>query len=757
MGRVIPLALGVSVMLGWMSVASAAESTSYVLQGNGEQVATEQNAVSTSYALNEGNIGWYQSPAASNSYQIVPPMHTTAAAAASSTTSSVSGDTSGGGRHTGGGYRPRSSSSSSSVASVSSSAPTSGTPATSSPTSSSSSAVSGEPETTTQTEEILGHPAAPERGQSAGMTTTVRFFDGVNALCASRTIDRNLLIALLSLILICLLLLCTLVTPTKPKKKTAKKKKGKAWTTMTVKSIVLSLLLAGLGICSIIFATSAYAAQTVPTKHIYNGRLLNSAGTAITTARSIRFSYWKSADALSGDTTATGAINVGASNYGGWQEVHTVTPNSLGYFSVTLGSGTALPVYANLPASTLLSLFLQVDVKGSSETDTAYEMLDIDSNDSTVDRSGILSVPFASNADTIDEREVGTGSGSIAILGPNGEFAKDVIPGGTNSGSFVIDANNTETSEIALQFGATLGKKLTYDILNSTFKFNANLQVQGNLTVTGLINGINVTQLQSSTGALKAWSGGGLNLNVAYGSYRLNGNITNYGGGQIALTGGATNYVFFGSGGLQKNMSAFPTDESFIPVAEVVTSNSGITSVVDRRALSGDNREQTKAQTFNPSYEKASYQGDGADNVGQLSVTHDNTNLLNFYDWTSTRTSLQDYDILLKVPVTDDFVRWKNTATVNPLTLTYRSTSASTSNNKLDIQVYDTSGIPVTLSGSATGLANTSWTTTQLEFSGSPTWTPGQDMLIRIKPYAKDNYQMHIGALKLMFVELLQE
>lgn len=756
MGRAIHLALGACLMLGCTHAAYAAESTSYILQGNSEQVATEQNAVSTSYALNEGNIGWYQSPATSNSYQIVPPMSTTAAAATSSTSSSVSSESSGGGGRTGGGYRPRSSSSSSVASSVSSSIPSSDTaPVTSS---SSSSLGTREADPTDASNEMIAlHPAAPGREQSTEFTGALRFFDGIDARCVARSVDPNLLIALLSLVVMCLLLLCTLVAPTKPQKKTPKKKRMKTLKHASAKTVILGLLLLGLAVCSIVFATSAYAAQTVPTKHIYNGRLLNSAGTAITTAHSIRFSYWKSADAVSSDTTGTGSINTGATNYAGWQEVHTVTPNSLGYFSVELGSVTSLPSYANLPASTLLSLFLQVDVKASSAADTSYEMLDNDSSDTAIDRSGILSVPFASNADTIDTREIGTGSGSIAILGPNGEFTKDVIPGGTNSGSFVIDANNTETSEIALQFGGTLAKKLTYDIANSTFKFNANLQVQGNLTVTGLINGINITQLQSSTGALKAWSGGGLNLNVAYGSYRLNGNLTNYGGGQIALTGSATNYVFFGSGGLTARTSSFPTDESFIPVAEVTTSAGSIVSVLDRRALSSDNREQTKVVTFNPAYEKASYQGDGADNIGQLSITHDNTNLVNFYNWTSTRTSLQDYDILLKVPVTDDFVRWKNTATANPLTLTYRSTSPSSANNKLDIQVYDTSGIPVTLSGSATGLVSTSWTTTQLEFSGNPTWTPGQDMLIRIKPSSKDSYQMHIGALKLTFVELLQE
>lgn len=521
------------------------------------------------------------------------------------------------------------------------------------------------------------------------------------------------------------------------------------------KHLHLALFLSVLGIGGVLFVSSVSAAQSVPLTHVYNGRLLTSGGTAITTAHSVRFSYWKSADAISGDITGTGAINTGASNFAGWEEVHTVTPNALGYFSVKLGTVTALPTYQNLETSTLIGLFLQVEVKASSGANTAYEILDIDSTDGTIDRSGVLSVPFASNADTIDKREIGTSSGSIAVLGPNGQFEKSAIPGGTNSGSFVLDADNSESANITLQFGTTLAKRLTYDITNSTFKFNTNLRVEGNLTVTGLVNGLNLTQLQSSTGALKAASGGGLNLNVSNGTYRLNGALNTYSGGSIALHASSTNYVFFASGGLLKNTTGFPTDESFIPVAIAVTSPGSITSVLDRRALSTDNREHTVLQTFNPSYEKASYNADGTSNVGQLSVLHDTGSLKNFYHWTSTRTSLQDYDIVLRVPISQDFMRWKTTGGTNPLTLSYRSLTGSALSNKLGIEVYDTAGSAVTLSGSVTGLANTAWTTTQIEFTGNPVWTVGQSMLIKLKPSAKDSFAMQIGELKLTGIELL--
>jgi hypothetical protein len=214
-----------------------------------------------------------------------------------------------------------------------------------------------------------------------------------------------------------------------------------------------------------------------------------------------------------------------------------------------------------------------------------------------------------------------------------------------------------------------------------------------------------------------------------------------------------TRSVFFGSGGLA-HAAVFPSDESFIPVAVVTTSAGSIVSVEDRRTLSSDDREHSKTMTFNPAFEKASYQGDGADNIGQLSISHDNITLSNFYVWTTTKSTLQDYDILLRVPVPEHFVRWRTEAAYNPISLTYRSTSASTSDNKLDIQIMDTNGVPVTLSGSVSNLANTSWTTSQIEFTGNPTWTAGQDMMVKLHLSAKDDYQMHIGSLKLQLIEL---
>lgn len=768
--------LRVSVLLTaalWAGTVSADVSPSYTLINDFPNAATNNGGNSASFTLAEGQQTWNVKPLASSNYQIVLPGGSTASTSSSSSSSSAGGSQSSSSSRPTGSRGDRAGSSASSAYSSSSSSSSSRTSSVAPAHGAASSDASGTASSASPEDNVTHIEDQEGSIETIGRTEQSRFvywssdlycplhtteelsFFGANeAVCklhasAVRMTDAGLRLSLtffwLLLILLCICVgLCAHL---------ASRQTRAALTKAILKTV--GYITHFVAVLLIIFSIAGivHAAQTTPNTHVYNGRLLNSAGTPVTSSTSIRFSYWKSADYIDTDTTGTGTINTGATNYAGWQETHTVTPNASGYFSVTLGSGSVMPDFSTLPTQTLLSLYLQVDVKAAAAADTAYELLDPDSTETTIDRSGVLSVPFAANADMIDQREIGTGSGDIAILDANGQLPVATVPSGTNTSSFTLDADNSESSEIALTFGAALAKTLTYDIADGMFRFNDDVEVDGNLTVTGLINGMNITQFQSSTGALKAFSGGGLNLGVSNGSYRMNGTITTYLGGSIAMPANSTKYVFFGSGGLAY-ADAFPADESFIPVAVVITSPVSILSVQDKRTLSSDDREHTTAVTFNPGFEKASYQADGADNVGQLSVSHDNISLKNFYIWTTTKSTLQDYDILLRIPVPEHFVRWNVSGAANPMSLMYRSTSAAAADNKLDIQIYDTNGVPVSLSGSVSNLAGTSWATTNIEFTGTPTWTVGQDMLMRLKLSAKDAYQMHIGSLKLNFVEL---
>lgn len=400
------------------------------------------------------------------------------------------------------------------------------------------------------------------------------------------------------------------------------------------------------------------ALTTVPLTRVYNGHLFMQNNQPVTGPTKLRFSYWKSPDFVDSDRTGTGAINTNAPMYAFWQEEHFLIPDPNGFFSVRLGSIAPLPDLSGQPLHTLLNLHLQVEVKPGSATDTAYDVLDTDPANPANDRSPILSVPFARNADLIDQHDAGFQFGNIPYLQTGATLPASTIPGGTNMEWFMLDADGSGSASTGLVFGNQLGKTLSYDIGNNRFNFNGDVRIQGNLTVTGTINGIG-GQSGSSTGAL----------------------------------------------------------------------------------------------LYHAEFQNASYKGDGSNNTGQLSVQHDPDLRRNYYQWTSTRPALQDYDIYLRVTVPYDFKGWMSTASTNPISLTYKSLSPSTTNNKLDVNVFDTNGSQVTLSGSSVNLVNTAWTTAQLEFSGSgsPTWTPGQDFLVRFRMYAKDVGAMQLGDFSLKY------
>jgi hypothetical protein len=239
-------------------------------------------------------------------------------------------------------------------------------------------------------------------------------------------------------------------------------------------------------------------------------------------------------------------------------------------------------------------------------------------------------------------------------------------------------------------------------------------------------------------------------VNVAAGSFRLGGAVTDFAGiGNVALADDATNYVFFSSGGLTVNQTGFPADRMNIRLATVSTAGGAVTSLSDKRVYFSDDTEQQTVRTFQPSYEGALYEGDTSDNVGQLKVGLDTLAQRNAYQWVSTRPTLQDYDILLRVTLPEGFIRWDE----HPLSVLYRTETADAADNVVGVSLLDTGGNAVTLSGSAIGLVNTSWSTTALEYEGTPLWTSGGEILLRLHLSARTGGGAYVGTVNLRYIE----
>lgn len=405
-----------------------------------------------------------------------------------------------------------------------------------------------------------------------------------------------------------------------------------------------------------VFAAAPPGVTTVPYTVSYSARLTDAAGAAITTAQDVRFSIWTSADFVSTDLLLSGAINTGAPNYSGWTETHTVTPDSNGLFQVRLGSTTTLPNF-----NATADVYLQVEVAPTGSPLTSFQVLDPtgDNTADTNDRFPLDAAAFAINADTLDNHDACTtlgtcAPGQVPFLDGTGLLPIPTIPGGTNADTFILDNNNDSPGSITLQFGNTLGKFLEYNPTLSWFNFNDNVNITGNLTTTGTINGVTVNS--STVG---------------------------------------------------------PYDHSI---------------------------------TFDPEYGDGVVQQDTANIGGKQGTLEELQSILdkmNYYHWTTRQGTLQDIFLVVRVNVPEGFSAWQTT----PVQLTYRTGTALDTDNRLDVTMTDTAGNPVTLVG-ATDLTSTTFSTTNITYTGSPTFTPGQAFNVTIKLSATSAGSADAGRLQ---------
>ena len=182
-----------------------------------------------------------------------------------------------------------------------------------------------------------------------------------------------------------------------------------------------------IGLLSLALVSVSSLAQaqvtTTPQLLIYEGELLDDAGVPVIGSYTFRFSFWDNSDYEATDV-AGGVINAAAPDYRGWSEVQTTSTIADGSFSLQMSDGT--PFTPGLFDQD--NLFLQVEVKNAGDPDTAYEFVDINLSDPTEDRKIIASVPFAFNANKLDYRDLGFGSGNIPYLDIAGLLPNTVIP-----------------------------------------------------------------------------------------------------------------------------------------------------------------------------------------------------------------------------------------------------------------------------------------------------------------------------------------
>ena len=100
----------------------------------------------------------------------------------------------------------------------------------------------------------------------------------------------------------------------------------------------------------------------------------------------------------------------------------------------------------------------------------------------------------------------------------------------------------------------------------------------------------------------------------------------------------------------------------------------------------------------------------------------------NHFEWTTTKSNLQDVDVVISWILPSDFISFTN----SPLSVLYQTATGLNTQNKLDVNLYDTTGTAVALTGGS-NLSSLGWTDANITFGGSPTFTPGGTVTLVIK------------------------
>lgn len=254
------------------------------------------------------------------------------------------------------------------------------------------------------------------------------------------------------------------------------------------------------------------------------------------------------------------------------------------------------------------------------------------------------------------------------------------------------------------------------------------LDITGDMNLTGGINigsslYISTTQTVAGSGSSGA-PGYSFITDKDTGMYSLGSNILAFSvGSSQALQIAANGSVFIGSGA-----NGF----MFNPATGIGYSGTG---------------RPSKKIVLSPEYSGATLsKDDSTSNDG--SMTSDSTlnsggiGWKNYYEWSSTNAAVQDYSVLARVTLPNDFDSWETGScpgTTCALEFNFQTGLGTTASNYVAIRVNNDTDTPATAVCSIGGTASTVWastgcTSSLLSSGSSPQWnSAGQQAVIRIK------------------------
>lgn len=139
--------------------------------------------------------------------------------------------------------------------------------------------------------------------------------------------------------------------------------------------------------------------------------------------------------------------------------------------------------------------------------------------------------------------------------------------------------------------------------------------------------------------------------------------------------------------------------------------------------------------------------GNPGSNNGTMTSGFDISNRMNYYKWTTSQSSNQNYDVVVQVPLPNDFDGWAT----NPLSVsTYTN---NTTNGTITLEVRDSGGTVRCNFASVTPGSNNIWSTNSSACSLSAgTYTAGDYMTLRLRMQSPNGGDVRLGNISLSYL-----
>lgn len=283
--------------------------------------------------------------------------------------------------------------------------------------------------------------------------------------------------------------------------------------------------------------------------------------------------------------------------------------------------------------------------------------------------------------------------------------------------NYAISTNKISTGAITTDSIAN-GTITATDIANNTITAG---QIANNTITASEIANNTITSTQIALNAITASELADNSVDTAA--------VQNYAITSDKIGTGAITSDKIGSGAISVNNLANNSITGDKIADGTITNNDIANSTINFSKMATRN----KSTLISPEYPNFALYGDGSNNLGTLDADRDVTADRNYYSWTSRKTVLNDYDIMVQFQIPEDFTAWQ----ANAIEFFYKTEDADVTDNSIDIYLQDTNG---TADFTGTGMTSTTWTsTTVANTSLTGTYTAGDYLTFGIKLSSRRN------------------